>query len=226
MRLSNLRKSFLPAGLSLIVIQGCNPTEPAKPDITPPVVEVKSGFPFSLKEPEIYQGEIVIDGDETDRSFVARKVDRWREDMYRDGHLWMSELYNGRRFTIDHERKIYIEHEPAANGVESFAGMPQDFLTGKEDHTFDEVARENNIVRYKARTNKYMPDDILIDVDTASGMIVRQEFRSAAGSSDGASFVYEMRNLKLDVDDQVFALPAGFRKVSKDEFYKKEDTKP
>ncbi len=221
MFLSNLRKSFLPAGLCIVVAQGCVP--PATNEAAPvaPLVERKSGFPFSTKEPETYQGDIVINGREGDRTFVARRSDQWREDRFQDGQLWLSELFTDRRYSIDHQRKIYVEHEPAPGGVDSFAGIPHDMLNGSERYEFDEVARDNTITRYKVRSNKYIQDEILIDVDTASGMIVRQEFRPSADAPDKAGFVYEMRGLRLAVDDSIFALPAGYKKVTQEDLYKK-----
>ena len=223
MFLSKLRKSFLPAGLCMVITQGCGPSATNEAVPIPPIIERKSGFPFSIKEPEIYQGDIVINGRDKDRVLIARKGARWREDQFRDGELRHTELFTDKRYSIDHERKIYLENEPAPNGVDSFAGMPMDMFRHKEHYEFDDLGPEGTVNRYKVRSNKYMPDDILIDVDTASGVIVRQEFRSAAGSADNAVLVYEMRNLKLEVDDLMFALPAGYKKVTRDAFYKKPD---
>ena len=225
MFLSKLRKSFLPAGLCVIIIQGCGPSGTNELVPAAPPIEQKSGFPFSTKEPEVFQGDIIINGSEADRSFVARKAGWRREDQYRDGQPWRSELFVDRRYTIDHERKIYVEHEPAANGVDSFAGLPLDMFRGKEHYEFDEAARPGTVVRYKVRNHKYMQDEILIDVDTTNGMMVRQEFRSGPASMDQSGFVYELRNLRSDVDDSVFALPAGYKKVSPVEFNKNPDKK-
>jgi hypothetical protein len=188
-----------------------------------PLVERKSGFPFSTKEPEVYQGDIVVNGREADRKFVARKGGYWREDQFRDGKLWLTELQNDKRYSIDHERKIYAEAETVENGVESFGGLPFDAFRGKEHYDFDEAGTEGTNVRYKVRPNKYMQDDILIDVDTVSGMIVRQEFRTNANTAEQTGYLYELRNLNLNVDDSIFGLPTGFRKVSRDEFDTKAD---
>ena len=60
---------------------------------------------------------------------------------------------------------------------------------------------------------------MFVSVDTSSGLMVRQEF--LAQNREGETqpnVIFELRNLKLDVEDGVFQLPAGFRKVSKEEF--------
>lgn len=223
MFLSNLRKSFLSLGLCVIILQGCGSTSTSETVPVAAPVETTSEFPFSTKEPEVYQGDIVINGREADRTFVARKADLWREDQYRDGSLWLSELFTDKRYSIDHTRKIYVEEGPSENGVESFTDSPLHVFRGKEFYQFDEIGREGTTVRYKVRTNKYMPDEILIDVDTASGMIVRQEFRSPGESPEQASYVYELRNLKIGVDGSIFALPSSYRKVTSAEFNTKSD---
>lgn len=224
MFLSNLRKSFLPAGLCVIILQGCGSTQTNENVAAAPLAERKSGFPFSTKEAEVYQGDIVINGREADRTVVARKAERWREDQFRGGTLWLTELYTDKRYSIDHSRKIYIEEQVNENGIESFERMPLDIFRGTDLYEFDEIGREGTLIKYKVRPNKYMSDEVLIDVDTTSGMIVRHEFKSAEPEQGG--FVYEVRNLKLNVDDCVFALPAGFRKVSPDEFHAERDKKP
>ena len=77
MFLSKLRKSFLPAGLCMVITQGCGPSATNEAAPIPPIIERKSGFPFSIKEPEIYQGDIVINGRDKDRVLIARKGARF-----------------------------------------------------------------------------------------------------------------------------------------------------
>ena len=58
--------------------------------------------------------------------------------------------------------------------------------------------------------------EILIYIDAASGMMVKQEFTASKGLTDAdspMSYVYEIRNLNMDVDDSVFDIPQGFKKT-------------
>ena len=49
-----------------------------------------------------------------------------------------------------------------------------------------------------------------LSFDTKLNMVVSQEFTAEDGS---VTVKYEMRNIKLEVDDELFQVPAGYRKV-------------
>ncbi len=218
MFLSNPHKSFLLAVVCLILMAGCGST-PTNDNTTITVIPVsKSEFPFATKEPEVYQGDQVINGNEGGRTFIARNGAHWRYDHFRDGSPSLTELRTDKLYSLDHRKKIYTEIP--LDEVTSFNPTGFDYFKGKEHWDFDVVGREGDILKYKVRETKYMTDAILIYVDEASGMIVRQEFASKSPGDVGAKpiFVYEMRNLKLAVEDAVFALPDGYRKVLAKEF--------
>lgn len=221
MFLSNLHKPFLLAVVCLMLMQGCGScgSTPTNDNSAITVIPVsKSEFPFTTKEPEVYQGVQVINGNEADRTYIARKGEHWRYDHFRDGSPSITELRTDKWYLLNHSRKIYAEEPP--NAGNNLASVGFDYFKGKEHLDFDVVGREGGILKYKVRETKYMMDEILIYVDEASGMIVRQEFAGKGPGEESVqpSFVYEMRNLKLDVEDAVFALPDGYRKVSAKEF--------
>ncbi len=218
MFLSNLHRSFLLAVVCVMLMQGCGST-PTNENTTVTVIpEAKSGFPFATKEPEVYQGDQIINGNEAGRTFIARKGPYFRYEHFRDGSPSRTELKTDKLYSLDHVKKIYTE-EPldAANGF-NMTGF--DHFKGKEHLDFDIVDSEGGVVKYKVRQTDHMTDEILIYVDEKSGMIIRQEFGGKPPGEGGApaSFIYEIRNLKLDVEDAVFALPDGYRKVSAKEF--------
>ena len=86
---------------------------------------------------------------------------------------------------------------------------------------FEEVGREGSVVKYKASIGENTASEALIFFDESAGMVVREEFSSLQGQSEAGSdpgYIFEIRNLKLDVDDSVFATPEGYRKVVWNEY--------
>ncbi len=174
-----------------------------------PATAPKGEYPFSVAEPDVYRAEVLITTGETEeRYFIARKGERWRRDHYRLGALAITELGSGGAYVIDHRTKTYSQ-EPAAGDVAGFDPTGLAFFRGKEYYDFDEVGRDGGALRYKVRKGENLADDILITIDEASGMIIRQEFTSDTGES----FLYELHDLRFEVDDSVFSLPVGYRKV-------------
>jgi hypothetical protein len=209
MFLSNLRFCLVLTAAAAAFFSACGGSQGnANAGFTPATAE-KGEYPFSVREPEAYRAEVVITTGETEeRYFIARKGDRWRRDHYRAGRPAITELGAGAAYVLDHRTRTYSQ-EPVAGETIGPDPAALAFFRGKKYYDFDEVSREAGVIRYKVRKGENLADDILISIDEASGMIIRQEFTSVSGES----FLYELHDLSLEVDDSVFALPAGYRKV-------------
>jgi hypothetical protein len=225
MFLSNPRKSFLLAGFFALFFQACGSPQSNENKPVPLTIETKSEFPFPTKEPEIYQGDFIVgNGQFEDKWFVARKGDKWRLDFFSNGEMRRSEIRADRSYSIDHSRKIFAE-TPENNYLPSdplfFDDMTHNFFKGKEYREFEEIGRADGLIKYKVRNDATSKDSVLISIDASSGMIVRQEFTAVNGQLENGlpvSFIYEIRNLKTDVDDSIFAIPEGFKKVTWGEY--------
>ena len=223
MFLSNPRKILLLIGIFAGLIQACGGSQTDQVKPTSPAAEVVREFPFSTKEPEVYQADLVLnDGVAETRYFVARKGERWRFDIFRGTERWMSEIRSDKFYKVDHRRKIYTAdnvESGSASTMGGFAGAMSTFFRGKQYREFDDLGREGNLHKYKVKESAASKESVLIYFDEASGMMVRQEFiGEKGGSSQETKFIYELRDLKLDVADEIFAIPRGYRKVSADEF--------
>ena len=103
--------------------------------------------------------------------------------------------------------------------------LTYNFFNGKEHREFEEIGRDARVVRYKLKETSDSKQNVLIAVDSQSGMVIRQEFTEIGpGTGEPVSFVYEIRNLKSDVDDSLFEFPAGYRKVTSGDFYGKQNS--
>ena len=222
MFLSNPRQSFLLLAVCVTFLQACGGSQTSENKDISLTGDTKSEFPFSTKEPEVYQGDFVVSsGKYEDHTFVARKGDKWRYDVDHNGAPELSQIKTDKFYTVNHKKKIYTQNPEGSNDPYLYVNLGYSFIWGKEYREFEEIGRDGGIIKYKVRETKFSKDDILISIDAASGMVVRQEFRSMIGETEAGSqiaYIYEIRNLKLDVDDSVFAIPEGYRKVSQDEY--------
>jgi hypothetical protein len=213
MRLSNIGKFAIVLCLAAALF-GCSgssaPPANQAPVTAPPAVKE---FPFSVKEPEVYQADFVVEtAGGNQRWFAARNGASWRIDTFSGiQQLVRTELENGSHYLIDHRTKTYIT-QPGTTERRFIGSLAEDFFRGKENFTFEEVGRENGQVKYRAKRTADAKGEVIITFDEKSGMIVRQEF-TTADQTGGTSpqFVYEVRNLKLEADDSLFALPADYK---------------
>ncbi len=212
MRLSNPRKivylAVLFAGLSL----SCGSSQANVNTAVNVTAVTEKRFPFPLREPDAYQADVVLttNGIE-EKYFVARKGDKWRFDIYRGSDLSQSQVRSGDLFLIEHASKTYTQTASAtdASSPTLVDDATKRFFEGRDRYEFEEAGREGNIIKYRAH-GPAGEGDALIYFDTTAGMITRQEFLDSEGKPN---FVYELRNLKMEVDDAVFALPAGYKKT-------------
>src|SRR4051794_39591927 len=120
MRLSTPRKSLVFVFFAM-TLQGCSYCKPAPNTATEPQLTVPSEFPFSTKEPEVYQADAVVTTGETeDHTFIARKGAMHRTDIFQNEHLAVTEILSGFHYLIDHRRKIYYEEPAVGPGPTGF----------------------------------------------------------------------------------------------------------
>jgi len=123
----------------------------------------------------------------------------------------MSEIKTDKLYYIDHQRKTYREMPEQKTSGGGVSDMTLNFFRGYEHHNFDEIGRDGSLIKYKVRETDPSKSTIVISIDNGSGMIVKQEFSSI--NRQAPDFVYEIKNLKMDVDDSVFVIPQGYKKV-------------
>lgn len=211
MFLSNLPRPFLLLIAFTLVMQACGSSQTNENKEVSLTGESTSEFPFSTKEPEIYQADVIVTAGGTEtRWSVARDGEKWRYNIYAGTAMTVSQIRSDKLYYIDHRKKTFWEMSEKA-GTGEISDIARSFFRGYEHNDFDETGREGTIIKYKVRPIDKRPGSILISIDTASGMMVKQEFLTADG---GVQYVYELRNLKLSVDDSTFAIPPDYRKVA------------
>lgn len=186
--------------------------------------ESNSEFPFSTKEPDLYQGDFVVNnGFRENKWFVARKGKNWRFDTFLGDKLSHSQVYVDTLYLLDHGRKVMAsDPSAAASSVPgNFNATSWGLFDGKEYREFEKINSENGQTKYRVNGAGNAGQEILVVVDNATGIVVKQEFNTSIQSSENGTnynFVFEVRNLKTEVDDAIFDIPTGYKKVSLDEF--------
>ena len=195
--------------------------------------EIPSVIPFSNKEPEVFQCEIVVstfinDEKSERKTFIARNAAR-RLTIFAAGEkteISLLQIGEGGAFSISQAKKIYTENAAGRASPVSSGEAFGDFLTvarlnSKASAAFESLGAENGLSKFLVRLNNSETSEILVFVDENLKIPVRQEFYSRAGDEKTLLYTVELKNFQLQVDDKLFEPPPkDFRKVSREEFDK------
>jgi outer membrane lipoprotein-sorting protein len=194
------------------------------------VDESKSAIPFSSKEPDVYQAEVVLtnysDGEKSERKiFTARNGAKLRCDY--ENKISFLQVGEDEKFLIHNGKKIYAENQTNFSIASESGDTIKDFLTTewlneKRGAKFERLGAENGFVKYRVRLEDApnTASETFIYVDENLKIPVKQEFYTTNGEQRILVFSMELQNLKLQTDDKLFELPKEFRKVSMKEFQK------
>jgi hypothetical protein len=223
MFLSNPAKSFLASILLLFLVAGCGFLQTNENKTVPLVPEPKSRFPFATKEPENFQCEMVVTaGNLTRRTLMARKGSSRRVDFDPGEKNQRAVLHTDKEYLLAFDKKIYAEKTVPTGPISAdaqFSELTSELLNRGEHAEFEEIGREGTVVKYNVRLEGGGMNEIIVYFDEAIGLPVKQEFFTVNGTEKLLQYSVEIVNFQTDVDENVFAIPAGFRKVTLGEFH-------
>lgn len=183
------------------------------------IAEIESEIPFSTKEPEIFQAEIITKfEEETEKTFIARSKGRF---FTRNGETASLQTEPNRSYLLNFEKKTYVENTDKANVAKETSGETlNDFLTTewlnqKTEVKFEDLGKENGFSKYRAT---FENSETLIYIDDNFKIPVRQEFYSIESETKNLLYSAELQNFKLIAEESLFEIPKDFRKVSLEEF--------
>lgn len=233
MILSNPVKSFLLVLAILTFCFGCRFCQnPANTNTSPgseSFPEDKSDLPFSTREPDVYQARIVVTSGGTQRvTFVARNGAKRRcgYEAWESGTaVW---LRTDKDYLLLPEKKIYMEEGPPGEGPAPSAAVDAltvEWLNIRASSKFQDLGAENGLRKFSAKLDESDVSEVLLFIDEASGLPLRQEYYSISGEGRELVYSFEVRDLKLEAGDDLFTIPGDYRKVSTDEFHARRKTK-
>lgn len=228
MILSNPVKSFLLALVFLTLCFGCRFWQNADNTNTSPgtgsFAEDKSDLPFQTLEPDIYQAEIVVTALGNQRvTFVAKNGAKRRIEYdfgEKNASVW---LQTDKGYLLLPGKKIYAEQGGAGSSAEPSAlvdSLTVEWLNIKPGAKFESLGTENKQKKYSAKLNESGASEVILFVDEATNLPVKQEYYSINGEQRELLYLVELRNLRLEAGDELFAIPKDLKKVPADELRK------
>jgi hypothetical protein len=209
MFLSNQQAAAIAFSIVIVNAAGCSLFRSDPVALTPTAVAPpETGIPFETKEPETYQADFVmIAGQSETRSHFARKAGRSRIDTFTGEKATRSMIQTDKLVYLDHTTKQYSQ--PPVTGPDTqppfIADLATSLLNEKEPAKFEKLGTEGTLERYTVTVEGSASASTVV-YDANIKMVVRHEF-------DGG-FAFEMRNFTLEVDDAIFTVPSGYRKVA------------
>ena len=215
MFLSNPAKIFHASWLLSIVFAGCSLWRSDPNPTTTLASSTTNEFPFSIREPEVFQAEIVIrTGEEERHILVARSSNQRRIDYDVGTDHRRAVLITDKEYLLSFKRKEYTERPLISDLSSVDSTLTGHLMTGRDYSDFEEVGRDGTVIRYRARVNEGSASEILIFFDQSVGLPVKEEFYSIEGETRTLQYSFELRGFKNEVDDSVFQIGKEFRKVN------------
>lgn len=184
--------------------------------------DVKSAIPFSTKEPNVYQTEIVVTANGVEDVTFRAQNETNRLTVYNfqtESETAVLELGGNETFLIALRRKIYALEEFGSDGAEAASDfLTAELLNHKKDARFETLGAENNLTRYLVSFDDARNSEIIVSVDERIGLPVKQEFYSTGGGRRILTYAVELKNFSLSADAKLFEIPKDYRKVSAREF--------
>jgi hypothetical protein len=204
--------------------------------------ETSTTPPFSTKEPERYQATMVITSSLGEQSnipgmsqlttkevLVARDGEKRRVDMELFPGMKVAYLQTaGAHYMLVLTRKVYAEFNLGGDSERSKnlpPGFSPEALVNQSSGgaRYEKLGAENVngrvTVKYRVTMTgqtgeaKSATTESLIWIDESLGMPVKSETTLGGASSANSKYSMELRDIKQDVDQSVFALPTDYRKV-------------
>ncbi len=222
MILSDSKKHLAVFVLLLLSCAGCRFFQTANSDTPKPFTleEIKSDIPFSTKEPEVFQAEIVITANGVEnKKFIARNGNSRRFDYNLGAKNQVSVVQNDKIYTILADKKIYTETALGAN-FPAQNDWTSEWLNAKTDAEFTKIGTENNLTQYRVSFGDTAKSEMLIFVDENLQFPVKQEFYSLENGQRTLTMTIELKNFKPEAADDLFIASKDFKKVSAEEFRK------
>lgn len=221
MVLSNSAKSFLTCTLILFFMQGCRWWQESGNGNNQAVSSPKSAIPFASAEPAVFQCTIVRgDGEHDQKTFYARKDENWRFDIAGETPVSDTILRTDKYYRLNNDKKLFAEipqGDAATSEPDFLSDLTFAALKQNADAKFERLGQDGGLTKYRVKLGDSDAAEAIVYVDGATGLVMKEEFFSLKGQTDTArtpSFVFELRDLKTQVDDSVFAIPAGYKKLS------------
>lgn len=223
-------KIFLLAALLTSACRFWQAKTDTAPTPTPIAVEeIKSEIPFSTKEPESFQTEIVVTANGTESKMFTARSGANRLTIYEyqtANEIALLQTGDGKNYLMARSQKIYAENQFGNRGVED-ANLPvAELLNQQEIAAFELLSDANDSAKYLVTLDASKKSEIVVTVDKKINLPVKQEFFSVNGEQKTLLTTIELKNFSLQTNAQNFEFPKDYKKVSTVEFQQVAQRRP
>jgi hypothetical protein len=190
-------------------------------------------LPFSTKEPQTYQAEMIVSfpGDAAvteQRYFTARDGERRRTDRELPGKETLSvlELTGGKQLILQQQKKCSPAEDaalPTRQGEAFTDFMTNEWLSERIPASYQEQGAEDvngkSLKKYSVKFEKG-GSQATVWIDEALGIPVKTEIYDLKDGQISNKVTTEFRNLKLSIDSNVFEKPPGCQNITAKEMKK------
>ena len=186
--------------------------------------KLSTNIPFSTKEPEIFQAEIVINSflngaKSEQRYFIARRDGNSLQTFYKGSENERSILRTAENkvFLINHQAKTY--RELSANKLVAFSddklikSLTSKWLNEKTSARFEKLETEKELTKYRVKLEDSTNTEVFIYVDEKIKLPVKQEFFSIRENKKTLTYQLEIKNFKPEAGEEMFELPKNFEEL-------------
>lgn len=215
---------FLLAGIS-----GCGLwKDPGKFDsATDPEIDsaISTNIPFSTKEPENFQAEIIISSfikeqKSEQRYLIARQNGNSLQTSYKGSEKERSILRTAenKTYLINHQTRSYRELTSGRGSAFSddklIKSLTSKWLNEKTSAKFEKAGTEKELTKYLVKFDDSTKTEVFIYVDEKLKIPVKQEFFSLYENKKTLTYRMEIKNFKSKANEELFKLPEGFEEVT------------
>lgn len=171
-------------------------------------------FPFSTREPDIFQAMLVIRTGENERRIaIARDGEKRRIDYDVDTESHRAVIISDKEFALDFKQKQVRERD--LSGASPLRKEIAGLLNTRDFTDWNEAGQQGSVREYRGRINESDASEVSVFFDESIGLPVRQEFYSVSGDERKLQYSVELRDFRREVDPDTFVVPTGFSRVSK-----------
>lgn len=217
---SNLLKIFLLLALFAPACRFWQPKAETSSPPTPPIAEIKSEIPFATKEPDAFQTEIIITANGVeDKIFTARNGENHYTiyDFQKKSEFALLQTAANGSLLIARNQKIYAENQMSNDDQTTDDFPTAELLNEKPNAKYESLGAENGYAKYRIILNDSINSEIVVTVDQAINLPVKQEFYSVSGERKTLISTTELKNYNRQPDAQNFEIPKDYKKVSVEE---------
>lgn len=221
MHLSNPAK-FFPASILLwFLMTGCGYWSTAPIDPGSAMTVAESDIPFSTKVPENCKFDLVITANGKERKIgFAKSGNVRRIDFDVDTHRHRAFLRTDVSYVLLFDKMVYAVLPGQSAADIQMPELAPELLDRSGHARFTKLGTENGLVKYAVSRDGRDRTETFIFVDETIGLPVRHEIYSIEGEKRVLEYMSEIRNFETQPDNGLFEIPAGFRKITPEEFYK------